>query len=60
MATEKICPILASAGVIASGASPGRGQLPPGWRCCVGRACAWWDAAAERCAILSFAAGKRW
>lgn len=52
MATEKICPIIASAGVIAQGAAQGRGQLPQGWNCCVGPACAWYDAARERCAVL--------
>ena len=52
MANEKICPIIASAGVIASGAAQGHGQLPPGWDLCVGPVCAWYDAARERCAVL--------
>lgn len=52
METEKVCPIIASAGVIAQGAAQGRGQLSPGWDLCVGPACAWYDAARERCAIL--------
>ena len=52
METEKVCPIIASAGVIAQGAAQGRGQLAPGWDRCVGHACAWYDAARERCAVL--------
>ena len=59
MANKKICPIIASAGVIAQGAARGCGQLVPGWDRCVGPACAWYDAARERCAILSHAGGVR-
>lgn len=60
MDQKKVCPIIASAGVVAQGASRGAARLQEGWTDCVGPACAWYDAAAERCAILSFAAGKRW
>ena len=55
METGKVCPIIASAGVIAQGAAQGRGQLSPGWDLCVGPACAWYDTARERCAILGAA-----
>mgnify|MGYP001865430831 CR=1 FL=1 len=55
MVEEKVCVILASAGVIAQGASQGRGQLPDRWNACIGQACAWYAAAAERCAVLTLA-----
>lgn len=55
MANEKICPIIASAGVIAQGAAQWRGQLAPGWDRCVGPACAWYDDVCGSCAILSHA-----
>ena len=58
MVEEKVCVILASAGVIAQGASQGRGQLPDRWNACIGPACAWYDAARECCAVLSLARNK--
>lgn len=53
--TEKVCPLRTAAGVVAQGASQGRGVLPDGWSHCMGPACAWYDAAAERCSILTLA-----
>ena len=55
MAEGKVCPIIASAGVIAYGASQGRAQLTDSWNACIGRACAWYDVAACRCALLTLA-----
>lgn len=56
--TEKACPLRVSAGIIALGASQGRGVLPAGWGICVGSACAWFDAARECCAVLALARAK--
>ena len=58
MEPKKVCPIIASAGVIAQGASQGAARLQEGWTDCVGPACAWYDAAADRCAVLEFARKK--
>lgn len=59
MEQKKVCPVIASAGVIAQGASQGRARLQEGWADCEGPACAWYDAAAERCAVLTMARGTR-
>ena len=59
MENEKACPLRTAAGVIAQGASLGHGVLPDGWSRCVGPACAWFDAAADRCAVLTMARGTR-
>ena len=60
MGNEKICPLMIVAKGIAKAAAASAGARVIGSSACPGRACAWWDAAAERCAIRSFAAGKRW
>ena len=52
---EKVCPILAGAGAVAEGAAQGTMTLQPGWDLCQGSACAWYDAAADRCAVLTLA-----
>lgn len=57
--TEKACPLWVSAGIIALGASQGRGVLPDGWGLCMGPACAWYNAARERCAVLEAAKSLR-
>ena len=59
MGQKKVCPIIASAGVIAQGASQGKARLQEGWPDCVGSACAWFDVAADRCAVLTMARGTR-
>lgn len=59
MEQHKVCPIIASAGVIAQGAGQGRARLQEGRTDCVGPACAWYDAAADRCAVLTMARGTR-
>ena len=59
MEQKKACPIIASAGVIAQGASCGAARFQDGWDACPGPACAWYDAAAERCAVLTLARGTR-
>lgn len=58
MDKQKACPLRVSAGIIAQGASWGWAALPSGWDCCMGPACAWYDAAAGRCAVLEFARKK--
>lgn len=55
MEQAKACPVLAAAGVIAQGASQGRAQLPDRWNACIGPVCAWYDASAGRCALLTLA-----
>ena len=55
--TEKICPFRVAAGVVAQGAAQGRAQMPERWGACPGSVCAWYDAAAERCAVLSLVRG---
>lgn len=59
MANETACPLRTAAGVVAQGASQGRGVLPDGWSHCMGPVCAWYDAAAERCSILTLARNAR-
>lgn len=58
MENEKDCPLRTAAGVVAQGASMGRGVLPDGWSYCMGPVCAWYDQTAERCAVLSIARNK--
>ena len=55
MDKAKHCPIIVASGVIAQGATFGRAQFADGWCDCSGPACAWWDARAERCALLTLA-----
>lgn len=54
-AYEKWCPLMDLARVVAIGASGGRAQVLAGTVQCKGPRCAWWDAMAERCAVLSLA-----
>lgn len=58
MANIKVCPIIASAGVIAQGASGGRAVLPDGWNGCVESVCAWYDASKECCSMLAISKNK--
>lgn len=58
MGQKKVCPIIASAGVIAHGASQGKARLQEGWTDCAGPACAWYDAARECCAVLTLVRNK--
>ena len=55
MEQKKVCPLRVSAGFVAQGASWGLATLPDGWPDCLGPACAWYDQAAERCALLTIA-----
>lgn len=48
MADEKACPLLLSAAV-------GRVSVAPRSSACQGTACAWYDTAADRCALLTLA-----
>lgn len=57
--TEKACPLRTAAGVVAQGAAQGRAVLPDRWCHCLGPTCAWYDAAAERCAVLTLARSMR-
>ena len=52
MATEKICPILQAAKAVAKAAAAGARATVTGSVVCPGPACAWYDAARERCAVL--------
>lgn len=53
---EKLCPILQVAVSVrlAAGSVPMEEAV-----CCDGPACAWYDAAADRCAVLTMARGTR-
>lgn len=58
MEREKACPLRTAAGVVAQGASRGRGVLPEGWSHCMGPVCAWYDVARDCCAVLALARAK--
>ena len=53
MGSTKSCPLLLAATVVAMGAGAGARATVTGSVVCPGPACAWYDAARERCAILS-------
>lgn len=55
MAEEKICPVLRAAKAVAKAAAAGAGATVTGSTACPGPACAWYDAAAGRCALLTLA-----
>lgn len=59
MEHKKVCPLRTVAGIVAQGAPLGRAVLPDGWDCCMGPACAWYDAARECCAVLEAAKSLR-
>ena len=61
MATEKICPVRQAAKAVAAAAAASARATVTGSVACTGPTCAWYDAAVERCAVLSLAraaAGK--
>ena len=55
MDQTKSCPLLLAAALTALGAGAGRVTVSPEAPKCQGPACAWWDARAERCALLTLA-----
>ena len=63
---EKVCPLLMT-GVYgnlgdiipAQGSGESAAQMVRGVCACLGPACAWYDAAAGRCAVLTLACGTR-
>ena len=59
MENSKSCPLLRAAAVVAMGAGAGRVAVSPGSSACQGPVCAWFDAAAGRCAVLTMARGTR-
>jgi hypothetical protein len=56
--TKVVCPVMVTAGAIAWGAARGAFPLPRDWAQCLTGECAWYDAAAERCALLELARRK--
>ena len=56
--SQRLCPLMDLARVIAVGASKGRASVTVGAIQCKGSSCAWWDADKERCAVLSIARNK--
>ena len=59
MDQQKSCPLLLAAALTALGAGAGRVTVSPDASRCQGPMCAWYDAAAERCAVLTLARGTR-
>lgn len=55
MDQAKVCPLRQAAVTVAVAAARGAAQAKPGAHRCPGPACAWWDARAERCALLTLA-----
>ena len=56
MEPAKICPLRALADGVGK---PGWGPVRAERAACMGPACAWYDAAAGRCAVLTMARGTR-
>ena len=54
---EKTCPLRLMTKAIAKAAAAGTRAQVTGSTACPGPACAWFDAAAERCAVLTMARG---
>ena len=66
MERKKVCPLLmtgiyGNSGDIIPAQVPGESaaQMVRGVCACLGPACEWYDAAAERCAVLTLARGTR-